>query len=284
VGFVRESILSQGLQPFGNHAELAVSLGGYDSQRRNLVLGQVPTSVLPRIATELLRLREETPTTLEDFDRGIHRADTGEIIRDTGPGRVLIDAPQVLMIGGAFTTGSEVATPGGRLRFVSASSAATVVVVALDGQPIESSRRFSIKMVTDGSNRNQRLAPSQSKTLPGYQMLTAEGSGPIVTRGTHLTTGGARIRLPGRVDLTAAMANGVLETLVDFDTRTVFVHCDLPNARIGLELTPPGATHPVEAFALRAYQHETLVEQEAVPVGPVLSYPGWAKLITLRWN
>ncbi len=116
-------------------------------------------------------------------------------------------------------------------------------------------------------------------------MLAAEGSGPIVTSGTHLRDGSRVVlEIPGKVEITAAMAYGTLECLVDFDSNTASVYCDLPNARISLAVTPPGRRQALEAYALRAYQHETIVDAEPEVIPGIFAYPGWAKLVTLRWN
>jgi hypothetical protein len=196
----------------------------------------------------------------------------------------MIDTQTVAMMGGAWTMGTAFSVPSGRLRVISASPEATFVALSLDNTPLIKSRRFSLKMVTRAENRNQRTTPSVSRVLRDHVMLQTEGSAPIVSGGSHLSTGGASIQLNGVIELTAAMSGGTLEALVDLDQKSLFLHADLPNVRLGVELTPNGMRRPIQAFSLRAYQHETVLVEEPQSTGPVWTYPGWAKLVTLRWN
>jgi hypothetical protein len=284
-GFSLSRLLALNLTPFAPSPDGKYALGGIDTIRQNLVLGILPPTWTPRVITEHFRLRHESPTTLADYLAGTLRTDTNQIWRDTRKQQLILDTPMVQALAGSFTPFETVSTPSGRLRYQSASPVATITALSLDRLPLETSRRWSLKLITVATNRQARLMPDPTGQHSGMLVLDQEGSAPIVTQGRILENDQlTEIQVPGVLQMTLGLAGGTFELLVDHDQQTAFLSCDLPNTPIELRLENPDTGAVISPMALRPYQHETLTDGPTIPVTTQWRYPGWAKLVTLRWG
>jgi hypothetical protein len=127
--------------------------------------------------------------------------------------------------------------------------------------------------------------PDPTGQHSGMLVLDQEGSAPIVTQGRILENDQlTEIQVPGVLQMTLGLAGGTFELLVDHDQQTAFLSCDLPNTPIELRLENPDTGAVISPMALRPYQHETLTDGPTIPVTTQWRYPGWAKLVTLRWG
>jgi hypothetical protein len=269
------------MEPVGITSDKQYALGGFDELRKNMVFGIIPASQIPRFAIDLMNHWYDTPMTHKQLDAGLYLSDTGELARDCARGILTIDTPTVQAIQGTVTTGTRYETPSKLLGLVSQSPFAVAAVISLDGEPLESSRLFDVKMVTVAENRKQLLEPSHNPKMPGLQVMTSEGSTPIITNGRPLEDRATHIVLKGREIIGAYAENGVWEALFDLEAKTIYLSCDIPNTQFTID-TPEGEKEP-ESFTMQAYYNE---KPAGMPTKakPKFVYPTWAKYVALKYE
>ena len=96
-----------------------------------------------------------------------------------------------------------------------------------------------------------------------------------MTRGQYTRDGKAtRVSLFGRELITVGMENGTWELLVDENSRTADLFCDLPNVEFTLNLG--------DGYEMTAHPNES-APLPSVHVGKTFKYPGWAKFARLEY-
>lgn len=278
--FAVEDLIRARLEPFARTPDGKFALGAYDGLRKNLIFGRLPWDEVVRLALGVMHHWYETPMSAKEYARGLLVSDTGELIRDTRRGLMAIDTPLVQAVQGRLTTGTVIGTPSGGLEILSQSPVGAVAALSLDGEPLDDSRRFLVKMVTVAENRKQLLEPATHPAMKGRLVMAVEGGTPIVTKAMPLEDRATLVRLNGRPLVEVAMENGTWELLVDLDRRTAWLACDLPNARFRLDLPADGRR--VENYTLTPWTHET-GPRETVKSGKTFPYPGWCKYVEIRF-
>jgi hypothetical protein len=143
----------------------------------------------------------------------------GQIVRRTDRGVLTVSAPRTAIVAGEI--GGRV-WAAGPLRVFSASPIGAVWAVSLDGAPLDTSRRFLVKMVTTAFNTNQKTSPA-APGAPAPFRLDASGQAPVITHGVQ-RQGGLRVAWNNRLALTLDLEGGTWELLVDGGTATLV--CD----------------------------------------------------------
>ncbi len=217
-------------EPVGTAAGWAV--GFWDPARRTAGFGPLTGLEQARAAADVLRLAHGHKVSAAMFDKRRIVSDTGEIVRDAAAGRLLVRSPRALAVAGELP--DEVRLGG--LRLTSASERGAVVMVSLDGEPLERSRRWVARFVTDARNTAMQMSPPGPRNNPrDLWELTDDGQAPILTGGRSVSAGW-RIYAGDTLLLAIGLAGGTAEVVRDGDRWQWFV--DTPDIWVRL----PGAT------------------------------------------
>lgn len=188
----------------------------------------LPGSVTPTRSKQDTHALEELLKKLgqQSLKSGVWHSDTGQIVRRAKAGMLEVRGPRLRMLAGELVP-NRVYDLGGGFRFVTPTAIGALLVLSLDGNPLERSRHLIVKMVSRAENTGQslELAPAGS---PGRWILNAPGKAPILTYGKQ-TGKPARVWMPGSAKpvLTADIEDGTWELEVN-DGRASFT-CDTPN-------------------------------------------------------
>jgi hypothetical protein len=229
---------ARGLRVLGHNAERNVANGFVDEERRRFVFGNLEPMDVFRASLDALQMFYGVANSHDASEQAILGADTGEMWRDAASGRLVVSAPGVQALCGNLNGVGRVLAPGLRVRNFKSG---TLVAVALDGQPLVSSKRFVIKMVSDARNADEKSGrdPRFIKTRGGQWKLDELGEGPVVI-------GGRPSKVPLQVSIEGRplcevflQGGGGFELFVDGD-RSYF-HCDTPGTRYRIHRRKPGA-------------------------------------------
>ncbi len=127
----------------------------------------------------------------------------GQVIRDTARGRLTINTSRAVAVCGEFGPAGKV-TVGG-WTFETSTPVGAIMVVSLDGKPLDKSGWFVVKMVSRAENTEQAIAAAQPG-MPGPYVISKWGRAPVVTfgrpdrRGTRVAHGGREIAWVGMAD------------------------------------------------------------------------------------
>ena len=105
---------------------------------------------------------------------------------------------------------------------------------SLDGQPLETSQHYIIKMVSVAENTGQKLNPT-SPGAPSSHILDQPGLPPVLTRGTR-SDGGTTLWLSDQEWVKVGQLNGTWELLVD--SKGVHFWSDVPNVPVWFQGQP----------------------------------------------
>jgi hypothetical protein len=142
---------------------------------RTLAGNQAVGAVKPYDAgtAEILGLLEERKIIAADDptdpDQLVFRSETGEIGIDARRDALILDTPKTA--GGYAPAGQTVACGNDRLRIEIEDADATLWLSALDGQPLETSRRILVTHLTDLQNTEIRYAEPARQTLLDWGRL-----------------------------------------------------------------------------------------------------------------
>jgi hypothetical protein len=294
-GFALADVTNMGFEPIGRDAAEELTLGFYDPRRNNAVFGSLPDELIAPIAVDLMRRWYDAPETHEMLARGLYVSDTGQLRRNTADGTLLIDTDRFQLIQGTLGSGTPYETS--QLKVISQSPFAVVAATALDKEPIATSQKLLVKMVTIAENRNQKLEPSTHPKMPDYFVMVNEGTAPIFTRG-EASEKPAEIFVRGKKCLEAYLVNGSWELLMDLKTSAYYLSCDTPNTRF--VFTPPAAPgkKPAARYQMSRYFFEYPPAPSAIlkpgalhlqyPEPPTETverdfvYPGYTKYVLLK--
>ncbi len=159
------------------------------------------------------------------LEGGRYTSRTGQIIRDTSRGRLLVTTLKTCLVAGELSGDTLRAGP---LELASSSGVGALVATSLDGFPLTSSRQVFLKMVTIAENTGQQLLPAPPGA-PGPFVLDQPGAAPVKTFGD--TEGGTtEVRLGGHSVIEMQLVNGTWELLAMPDGTTFW--CDTPGVRL----------------------------------------------------
>jgi len=182
-------------------------------------MDQPPTS---EVVLSRVRVAGDRRPTLQN---GTYTSTTGQLIRDSSAGRMLIDAPRLAAVAGELQL--EPAVSAGALSVASASEIGTVMAISLDGLPLAQSKRYVVKMVTVAENTGQSLVQAAPGAAAPY-VLATRGQGPVLTRGMA-SVNETVVSLNGSPLVSIGMANGTWECFVD--GQSVYFWCDTPGMK-----------------------------------------------------
>jgi hypothetical protein len=259
-----------GFQPMGLDASRRVAYGFYDPKRENLILAESNPNDILKFAVDLMQRWYNIPITHNTLASGIYPSDTKELTLDTKEGRLLVDTDKTQVIQGGFAPDKIYKTS--RMEIVSQSPFAVIVATSLDNQPIATSKKLLVKMVTVAENRGQKLEPATTPAMAGKFVLAAFGSSPVQTLGKWVDTP-TSISLNGNKLVDVYLQNGVWELLCNFDKDQYYFYCDTPNTKVSLNS---------RADKLRLVRYHYGVEpDDPQKVDRTFIYPGFAKYIEL---
>ena len=171
--------------------------------------------------------RQDAFDPTRSIESGVWGSDTGEIRRYCKEGRLEVRTPRLRLIAGAFAP--DAIYDLGGVRFNTPTKFGALLVVSLDGQPIETSRRVVAKMVSLAENTGQNYGKAAPGSISDF-VLNLSGKAPVVTLGRKAAS-------PTRLWFTAKSAsvpllslwleNGTWEALLTGDRLTL--DCDTPD-------------------------------------------------------
>ncbi|HLJ55680.1 MAG TPA: hypothetical protein VKT77_11630, partial [Chthonomonadaceae bacterium] len=128
--------------------------------------------------------RLNAPVSSDSVATGEWHSDTGQIARYCRQGRLEIRTPRLCIISGDL---SPDATYNLGLFSVSTPTHfGTILVYAVDNQPLSKSHHIIMKMVSRAGNTGEQFEPSDEGS-PGLWVLRARGTGPVETYGKPST-------------------------------------------------------------------------------------------------
>ncbi len=220
---------ARGLLPVGENASQNLAHGVWDATRRRLAFTELGRDEVLGAALDALKLSGKIALDPREAERGIFRADTREVRRDAKAGRFEVLTPRVQALAGDLRGGRGFAGGLG----VSGATSGAVVALSLDGQPLETSRRFVVKMAADARNSDQVAGrdPRFARARTGQFRLDSVGDGPVDTSSKAAPVP-LEIRLGDQRLLQLWQSGSAWELLVE-DGKTTF-WCDAPGAKFRL--------------------------------------------------
>jgi len=193
----------------------------------------IPAGTIADVGTLKKRLAQ-FGMSVESFQARVWRSDTKQITRYSNEGRLEVNTPTLRMLAGELKTGKLYTLDG--LKIVSASPIAGIIAFSLDGKPLEKSRHWVVKMVTQAENTGQVLeAPVSPSTR---WRLSNAGTAPVITKG-KASEKATRIWLNTAAEsiplLTLFLENGTWE--LEVKNGQPKLTCDTPNIRAKLNTT-----------------------------------------------
>ncbi len=114
------------------------------------------------------------------LETGIMSSCTGEIVRNTTAGFMTINTPRTIAICGELPVSKAIII--GAMTFYSRSPLGAIMVTSLDGQPLKTSKRYIVKMVSRAENTEQELEATPLNA-PGRFRVKNWGKSPVLTFG-----------------------------------------------------------------------------------------------------
>lgn len=139
------------------------------------------TKDLQTLNNVLATLKKRSPSVNKNAmkDR-LWTSDTGQIIRNTSAGRILLNTPNMAMLAGPFAPNQ--AYTVGPFRFTTPTNFGAIMAIALDGVPISRSRHIVLKMVSVAENTGQLLTTAPKGSIAPW-VLKQRGAAPMTTLG-----------------------------------------------------------------------------------------------------
>lgn len=165
-----------------------------------------------------------SPTALST---GVLASVTGQIVRKTTDGRLTLVTPCTVAVCGELPINRPITV--GNWTLTTPTPIGALMVVSLDGQPLATTHRFVVKMVSRAANTGQALeamppaAPGRPKP-PGKFRIKNRGTAPIVTFGRASTIPMRLERRLGKTSetvCTLAQVDGTWELVVQNGTATL---------------------------------------------------------------
>jgi hypothetical protein len=229
--FAVSDLHEAGYEAIGVSEDGTLACGFWDPGRGNCVLADVDAPTLLRAAADLSSPAggmEGAQPAHAAFDRHQVTSDTAEITRLQTEERLLINAPRVQAVAGAFGTDT---LNAGELSVTSSAPLGVVIGLSLDERPLSDSQLLLLKMVTVAANTGEKKSVRDVPTGSPQLKLEAFGAGPVDTRGQP----GAEptsVRLGGTPELSAYMVNGTWEAVRA--GQRWYLWCDTPGSRFSL--------------------------------------------------
>ena len=111
-----------------------------------------------------------------DRQRKVVKSATSELIWNWGSGRAVIAAPQVNALTGFLADAGTVTLPG--MTVTSQLEYGTITLVSLDGQPLATSKKLLLQVMSEDKNWGWKTAPGEK----GLQRIESLGGAPILVK------------------------------------------------------------------------------------------------------
>ena len=161
----------------------------------------------------------------------------------------------------------------GELKIKTNSPVCSVAALSLDRKPFEASGKIAIKMVTKGINRNQKLVKAEDSYV-----LEDSGVFQVQTLGEKSEVP-TQIAIGSRVVLELFVENGMIEAVIDFGKKEIFLTCDTPNAQISISPEIFGEVEPGKLKLQKFFYEVSPPKPE--PEEYTFKYPGFSKYVKL---
>lgn len=130
------------------------------------------------VLTQLRALK--TPANPESVSNGVWSSDTGQIVRYSRDGRLVVRTPRISLVCGDLAP--DTVYDLGLFKVSTPTRFGALMAYAADGRPMRQSRHIVLKMVSRAVNTGEQYEPSPISS-PGTWVLKAPGAGPVVTLG-----------------------------------------------------------------------------------------------------
>lgn len=256
------------LRPIGIGADGETCLGFRDMKRRNYVFRKLGAVNELRVALDAIGQLYDDPVSHRMVDNNRFASDTGQVRRLVDAELLVLNAPLTQGFAGSFAKTALLKTSG--LELSTPTPFGALVWVSLDGKPIASSQRWSLKMVTMAANSGEEKNLHHSNAEKTIYALTALGKAPIDTFGKP-STEPTTITMNGKPLLSLYLQNGTWELVCEGGEYRFY--SDTPNVKFSL----PSLEGAVK-FTTCGTDGNTQSQQATQP----LMYPGGMSVVTVR--
>lgn len=252
--FMLRDLAAAGARPLGVGGDEALGYVHLDQQV--IGFGPLPPGDQARAALDALALFYGDDVGRDDYSAGRLRSDTGELLRDSGAGRMTIVAPRAVGVAGELAG----TTILGDIRLSSATARGAALIVSLDGRPLAECEEFIARFLSDAQNRGMSVAPPGPTSNPRDRwVLTADGHGPPLTGGRPGERGW-RVERGGRLWFAVGLSGGTFELVRDADgwgwfCDTPAVAVEVPGARRAVSVTAEGVESELPGAGRWLYPH-----------------------------
>ncbi len=187
---------------------------------------------------------------------------------DFSSGTLIVNSRNLVAIAGEVDTSRIYEI--GEIKFKTSSSVLAFVIMGLDGENLNTSKRVCLKVATVARNYGQVVERIEERKFA----LKNQGRAPVQTLGEK-SESGTEIWWGEKKFLKGYLKNGTWEVLIDKDKNFTFLFCDTPNMKFEFSELFAG-----NRKAIRFYQESGGERFENVKNG-VIVYPGYSKYILI---
>lgn len=213
-------------RPIGVGADGEACLGFRDMKRRNYVFRKLAAAHEMRVALDALNQLFDDEVSNAFLDTQRFSSDTGQVRRLVDAELLLVDAPQAQVIAGALQNAALTRTK--QMSVSSESPMGVVVWVSLDGKPVGTSQRWSLKFVSTATNRGEIKNLHQNNRERTTYALTELGTSPVSTLGEVSATP-TIVSLADKALVKTTLRNGTWELMCE--GQSYYLYCDTPGVR-----------------------------------------------------
>jgi hypothetical protein len=245
IGLPLAPIAAAGLRPIGFDLAQDFANGFIDPEKKQFIFGSLEPFDVLRASLDAMDVFHGVPNRHDATEQNVFSSDTGEMLRDSASGRLVVSAPNFQAICGNMWGVGRVLAPGLQVR---GARSGTLVALALDGQPLAKSKKMVIKMVTDARNADELsgVDPRFAKNANGQWRIDVLGRGPVTTFGKASATP-ISVGIEGRMLADVYLERGSWELLVEGDKMEFY--CDTPGAKFTLHSASRSRTAALEPVA-----------------------------------
>lgn len=256
-------------RPIGIGADGEMCLGFRDMKRNNYVFRKLGAVNELRVALDAIGQIFDDSVTHKFVDHNRYVSDTGQVRRLVDAELLVLNAPGAQGFAGSFAKAELLKTSG--LELTTPTALGALVWVSLDGKPIATSQKWSLKMVSMAVNQGEEKALHHSNAEKTTYALTALGNSPIDTLG-KTSTEPTRVTLNGKPLLELYLVNGTWELTCAAGEYTLY--CDTPNVKFAI----PAVEGAVKFTTTAASDGKVESQQASQP----LMYPAGVAMVGVR--
>lgn len=217
-------VRKRGYEPIGADEDSDAAYGFFDPGRNVSVFQTLHAEEVVRVALDMMAATFDAGPGHTAVGRRRYVAETGEIIRDTRQGVLLIDAPRVKGVAGELSQYE----PYGDLRVETTTRIGAILLTSLDNRALSPAGDFALKVVTIATNDKEDKRFHAQDGRRRIFALYGMGRPPVLTHG-FASDAPTRVFLGGELLLEVYLRNGAAE-LVRRGGRSL-LYCDTPGVR-----------------------------------------------------